>query len=61
VKDRFAGLDHRSKRLALFELDALLVDRKVHGGCEVSDNLASILQADRDVVGAGHIGQVLYE
>ena len=61
MKDRFAGLDHWCERLALLVFNALLVDGKMHGRCEVGENLASVLQADRDVVGAGHIGQVFYE
>ena len=61
MENRFAGLHHRSKGLALLVFDALLVDGEVHDGCEVGDNFAGILQADRDVVGAGNIGQVFYE
>jgi len=53
----FARLDHRSERFALFVLDALLVDGEVNDGCEVSDNLSSVLQADGDVVGVGHVGE----
>jgi hypothetical protein len=61
VEDGFARLDKGGKLCALAVLNALLVDGEVDDGEHGGDDVACVLEAEREVERGGDVGEVLDE